>query len=182
VERGKSREEIADLIDVTVGSLQVTCSRLGISLRQPRCNNGIISLQRNKARLSQDPTPGSGHGSDSALVHLTKERLDRNSQPEPAEPAQAAASRQEIGKGASEAGAANFAIRIQYRGEERTTELPFTQAMIAQLAFEAAFRNVSIGKFIGELIVAAVEQDLLQPGERRRHAIPFPQITDSFER
>src|SRR5215813_12875072 len=28
VERGKSREEIAELIGVTVGSLQVTCSRL----------------------------------------------------------------------------------------------------------------------------------------------------------
>ena len=35
VERGKSREEIAELIGVTVGSLQVTCSRLGISLRRP---------------------------------------------------------------------------------------------------------------------------------------------------
>ena len=33
VERGKRREEIAELIGVTVGSLQVTCSRLGISLR-----------------------------------------------------------------------------------------------------------------------------------------------------
>jgi len=34
VERGKSREEIAELIGVTLGSLQVTCSRLGISLRR----------------------------------------------------------------------------------------------------------------------------------------------------
>ena len=33
VERGRSREEIAELIGATVGSLQVTCSRLGISLR-----------------------------------------------------------------------------------------------------------------------------------------------------
>jgi hypothetical protein len=33
VAEGVSREEIARLIDVTVGSLQVTCSRLGISLR-----------------------------------------------------------------------------------------------------------------------------------------------------
>jgi DNA-binding NarL/FixJ family response regulator len=31
VERGKSREEIAELIGVTVRSLQVTCSRLEIS-------------------------------------------------------------------------------------------------------------------------------------------------------
>ena len=31
---GISRERIAKLIDVSVGSLQVTCSRLGISLRR----------------------------------------------------------------------------------------------------------------------------------------------------
>ena len=34
--------------------------------------------------------------------------------------------------------------------------------MIGQLAFEATFRKVSIGEFIGELIVAVVKQDLLQ--------------------
>jgi hypothetical protein len=51
---------------------------------------------------------------------------------------------------------------MQYRGEERTTELPLTQDMIGQLAFEAAFRKVSIGALIGELIVAVVKQDLLQ--------------------
>jgi len=32
VEQGKSREEIAELIGVTLRSLQVTCSRLGISI------------------------------------------------------------------------------------------------------------------------------------------------------
>src|SRR5262245_3321055 len=47
VGRGKSREEIAELIGVTVGSLQVTCSRLGISLRRP--NNGI------QPRLKPEP-------------------------------------------------------------------------------------------------------------------------------
>jgi transposase len=35
VGRGKSREEISETIGVTVGLLQVTCSRLGISLRKP---------------------------------------------------------------------------------------------------------------------------------------------------
>ena len=35
VEQGKSRVEIAELIGVTVRSLQVTCSRLGISVRRP---------------------------------------------------------------------------------------------------------------------------------------------------
>ena len=35
VEQGKSREEIAELIGVTVRSLKVTCSRLAISVRRP---------------------------------------------------------------------------------------------------------------------------------------------------
>ena len=54
VERGKSREEIAELIGVTVGSLQVTCSKLGISLRQARLDNGIRLLPRGK------PVPSNG--------------------------------------------------------------------------------------------------------------------------
>src|SRR5262245_37684332 len=45
VERGQSREEIAELISVTVGSLQVTCSRLGISLRRPNSNGSQSRLK-----------------------------------------------------------------------------------------------------------------------------------------
>ena len=142
---------------MTVGSLQVTCSRLGISLRRPNFNNGIVSLRRNDPRLKPVPAPGSDHGGDSALLHL-----ERNSQPEAMEQVQAPAPRQEVEQKVNEPGAATFAIRMQYRGEERTTELPLSQDMIGQLAFEAAFRNVSIGEFIGELIVAVVKQDLLQ--------------------
>src|SRR4051812_27724578 len=43
VAQGFNREEIARTLDVTVGSLQVTCSRLGISLRIPKifdCGGG----------------------------------------------------------------------------------------------------------------------------------------------
>ena len=53
VERGKSREDIAELIGVTVGSLQVTCSPLGVSLRRPIINKGI------QPRLKPAPTPPS---------------------------------------------------------------------------------------------------------------------------
>ena len=157
LERGKRREEIAELIGVTVGSLQVTCSRLGISLRRANFNNGIVSLRRNDPRLNRVPAPGSDHGGDSALLHL-----ERNSQPGAMEQVQAPAPRQEVEQKVNEPGAATFAIRMQYRGKERTTELPLTQDMIGQLAFEAAFRKVSIGEFIGELIAAVVKQDLLQ--------------------
>ena len=44
VERGESREQIAEILDVTVGSLQVTCSRLSISLRRPKVDNGVDVL------------------------------------------------------------------------------------------------------------------------------------------
>src|SRR5260370_38779658 len=39
VAQGVSRDEIANLLDVTVGSLQVACSRLGISLRRRTYNH-----------------------------------------------------------------------------------------------------------------------------------------------
>jgi hypothetical protein len=49
VAQGLSREEIAELLDVTVGSLQVRCSKLGISLRRPRVH--YPSYERLKPQL-----------------------------------------------------------------------------------------------------------------------------------
>jgi hypothetical protein len=45
---------------------------------------------------------------------------------------------------------------------ERTTELPLTLDMIGQLAFEAQFRDMSIGELLGELIIAMMKKDLFQ--------------------
>jgi hypothetical protein len=155
VERGKSRGEIAELVGVTVGSLQVTCSRLGISLRQPRFKTGTGPLRRNEPRSNGVSRP-------SPVLQLIKERPEQNSRSAPVDQAQAPTPRQECAKTANGAGAASFAIKMQYRGDVRTTELPLAHDMIGQLAFEAAFRNVQIGELIGELIVAVVNKDLLQ--------------------
>ena len=58
VERGKSREEIAELVGVTLGTLQVTCSRFGISLRRPRFNTGTGYLRPSTERSSHGtPAP-----------------------------------------------------------------------------------------------------------------------------
>jgi hypothetical protein len=54
VAEGISREEIAVLLDVPLGSLQVTCSRLGISLRRRHVLNGNAS----------DVMSGNGTGHD----------------------------------------------------------------------------------------------------------------------
>jgi len=45
VAQGISRDEIAELLDVSLGSLQVTCSRLGISLRRQIVLNGNASQE-----------------------------------------------------------------------------------------------------------------------------------------
>jgi len=62
----------------------------------------------------------------------------------------------------NEMGLANFALRMKYRGRERTSELPLTQDMIRLLAFEAQFRNMSIGELVGELLIAIMKRDLFQ--------------------
>ena len=150
VERGKSRGEIADLVGVTVGSLQVTCSRLGISLRRPTFNTGAGSLRRDERRSGGVSTTSPSCGGDSALLRLSTEPAEQDSRSWPVEQAQAPTP------------SASFAITMRYRDEERTTELPLTQNMIGQLAFEAAFRNVTIGELIAQLIVAVANEDLLQ--------------------
>jgi hypothetical protein len=51
IARGTSCEEIAALIGVTVGTLKVTCSRLGVSLRRPRPRDGVrLVAQRDVVR------------------------------------------------------------------------------------------------------------------------------------
>ena len=131
VAEGISRDEIANRLGVTVGSLQVTCSRLGISLRR---------------RVPLRPING---------------QPQQNSQSGPMEQAQAAVPYQERVR-TKGVGLVNLVLRMQYRGDERTTELPLTQDMITQLAFEAQVRDMSIGELVSELITLIMKKDLFQ--------------------
>jgi hypothetical protein len=116
VERGLSREQIAETIGVTVGSLQVTCSRHGISLRRPKLNNGVGHAPR-----SRNDTPAQ----------------DRRAQ---------------------------LALRLRYRGIDRTVELPLSEEVLGRLVIEAYFRNLSISDLTAKLIIAG-----LDPGSRAPH-------------
>src|SRR5437764_5129367 len=63
IERGKSPEEIAELIGVTVGSLQVTCLKSGISLRRIPFDNGMRLLRRDGSHngtITHTATPRGG--------------------------------------------------------------------------------------------------------------------------
>jgi hypothetical protein len=63
----------------------------------------------------------------------------------------------------NDACSASFAIRFQYRGTERTVELPLAPHTIGQLAVEATIRQVTIGELIAELITTMVRnKDLIQ--------------------
>jgi hypothetical protein len=153
VERGKSRDEIAAILDVTVGSLQVTCSKVGISLRRPKIDNGVNLLRKRTPLLTT-----SYHSIDQH-ERVPLQPTEEHSQSEPAEAALIATPQQErVNKPAARSTTA--AIRFQYGGMERTDELPLTVDMIGQLALEAALRRVSIGELIAELITAMVNKDL----------------------
>jgi hypothetical protein len=138
VERGKSRQEIAELLDVTVGSLQVTCSRLGISLRR----TFLDPNHRSKGSTALTPS-ACQHQQDLQLQ--AKDTTPHREQMESHQP-----------------DLANFTLRIQYKGRVRATKLPLTESMIGQLALEAEFRHLGIGELLSELITTTMKMDILQ--------------------
>jgi hypothetical protein len=147
VECGKSRQEIAELIGVTVGSLQVTCSRLAISLRRGGCRlgNGIAAPNQSCSANNLQPKIG-----------LSRQ----DSQPRPGEQAQSATAHPE--RADVEAGAAKLTVGMRYERGQRTTDLPFTEDMIRQLAFQAQVQDMRVGEFLGKLIMAMMKKDLFQ--------------------
>jgi hypothetical protein len=118
VGEGIGREEIANRVGVTVGSLQVTCSRLGISLRRIILPNGL--------------------GCHTALRE-----------------------QREVSQPAARAAPANFAITMRHRGKEQTTDVPLPSAAIEILALETTLRDLNIAGFIGQILVAAINKDMI---------------------
>ena len=128
VERGKSRDEIADILGVTVASLQVTCSRLGISLRRPKIISGVCYSTKHEPREK------------ATVPHPTGDHDGRV----PLQPTE--------GQPATTPDCCSVSLRFQYRGMEQTHELSLTTHAIGQLALEAALRHVTIGELIAAII------------------------------
>ena len=151
VERGKSREDIAELIGITVGSLAVTCSKLGISLRRRMVNNGV-KLLRPTGRVT-------GDGSTASF-------RDFMAPTKPEEPTFKHVAATEAGPPSQEhvqaekMAPAQFTIRMEYKGLECTTEIALTPDMIEHLVLEAEFRNLRIGELIRDLILSTIRNDL----------------------
>src|SRR5262249_30346407 len=115
---------------VTVGSLQVTCSRLGISLRR-------IIFSSCSERRTADVRLGSV-----GIAHVRKQK--EVSQPE-----------------AYAAPVAKFAITMRHRGKAQTTDIPLSSAAIETLALEAMPRDLDIAGLIGQVLVAAINKDMI---------------------
>ena len=132
VAEGISRDEIANRLGVTVASLQVTCSRLGISLRR-------IILPNGSRRHTADVRGGTISIPGSVGIAHVREQKEV-SQPE-----------------ACATPVAKFAITMRYRGKEQTTDIPLSSATIEVLALEATSRDLAIAELIGQSLVAAID-------------------------
>ena len=57
---------------------------------------------------------------------------------------------------------AKFAITMRYRGKEQTTDIPLSSAEIEVLALEATSRDLAIAELLGQILVAAINKDMIQ--------------------
>jgi hypothetical protein len=127
VAQGISRDEIANRLGVTVGSLQVTCSRLGISLRRSNGSRHTADVRRRTI-----PTPGSF-----GIAQVREQK--------------------EVSQSAARAApSAKFAITLRHRGKEQTDDIELS------LACEAMSRDLDIARLIGQILVAAINKDMIQ--------------------
>ena len=128
-------------------------------MRRPRFDTGTGYLRLGKERCcngtrapqgDDNPTLNGGLPPQSPL------------QPPPAEQAQIAALHHAQAR-TYEPGAVSFSLKMQYRGEERTTEIPLTQDMMRQLAIEAWLRDMKMGEVVSEVIIGVIKGNLFQP-------------------
>jgi hypothetical protein len=139
VAQGSSRDEIANLLGVTVGSLQVTCSRLGISLRRHIFQNG-------SARHTLDSTGRSIPTSGAVGIAHVRE-------PKTEEVPQTAVDTAPLAK---------FAIMMRYRGKAVATDVPLTSRAINALILKAMSRDLGIAELVGQSLAAAIEKDMIK--------------------
>ena len=137
VAQGVNRDEIANLLDVTVGSLQVTCSRLGISLRRRSLQNGLAPHTLD-VRGRTIPTPGSV-----AIAHVREQETTEQAV-------------------AHTAPLAKFAITIRHKGQEVATDIPVTARDIEKLALVAMSQDLGIAELMGHALAAAIKKGLIQ--------------------
>ena len=132
VAKGISRDEIADRLGVTVGSLQVTCSRLGISLR--RSTGSRYTTDVRERTISTPCSVGSAHAREQKEVSRPTARA---------------------------APSAKFAITMRHQGKDQTSDIELPSRAMEALALEAMSRDLDIAELIGQILVAATNKDMI---------------------
>jgi hypothetical protein len=159
VERGKSNDEIADIIGLTTGTLQVTCSKLGISLRRPRFNTGTGMLGRR--RRGREIAASSVDANSQAAPCI----YSGNVQEPPIVESPPMQNTQLLNggwmSGTDRCASMILTMKMHYKGKEKTHELPLTPDMIGRIALEAEFRGLATAELVVRLIAAAIEKDMV---------------------
>src|SRR5262249_55736008 len=149
-----------DVIGVTPATLQVTCSKLGISLRQPRFNTGTGMVRTSRARTRSRPENAAiSHSTD--LAQSAKGETDKppgekalvkegNAPAKVHHPGREAKDRSEPGK---------FTITMHYKGQQRTSEIALSPETIARLGLEAEFRGLRMAELLSQVLAAVIEND-----------------------
>jgi hypothetical protein len=134
--RGPAETRLLIYSRLTVGSLQVTCSSLGINLRRNRLPNGSA----HDGRAKSIPTPGA--------VGIASVREQKT---------------EEVPQTAVDAAPLpKIAIRMRYRGNEVATDVPLTSDAISTLALDAMSRDLGIAELVGQILAAAIKKDMIE--------------------
>jgi hypothetical protein len=137
VERGHSREQIADVIGCTLGSLQVTCSRFGISLRRPPRDTSMVKKRAVDTNNVDGPNDNGPDGNGKRAL-------------EPAD----------FLPPAKKDSPATFVLRATYG--ERTYDMPLqlSPGTVGLLAIAAEVRGLRLGQFVAEILTECVQAKL----------------------
>jgi hypothetical protein len=139
VVQGANREEIARVLGVTVGSLQVTSSRLGIRLRR---NN-----------LHRDPTPHLPDPKGRAIPFQGSVGVAYAREQKTEEVPQ---------KVISTARSARISVIMRYRGKEISADIPLMSRAIGELALIAMLRDLSIAELVGQVLAGAIKKEIMR--------------------
>ena len=134
VAQGVGREEIASLLGVTVGSLQVTCSRFGISLRRKILQSG--PTHPNGRAIPPQGSVGVAYARETEEV-----------------------SQKIVANGAA---STKISITMRYRGKEISSDLPLTSGAISDLALIATLRHLSMAELVGQVLAGAIKKDMIK--------------------
>lgn len=139
VAQGVGRQEIANLLGVTVGSLQVTCSRFGVSLRRNILHSGTTPHLRDPNGRAI-PFQGSV-----GVAYAREQKTEEVPQ-----------------KVVSLADSVEIAIMMRRRGKEVSTDVPFTSRDIGELALIATLRDLSVAELVGQALAGAIKKDMIE--------------------